>query len=305
MENKNIKVDGLGPLADPKQFTDKIEVQDVAPDLLRQQLADMILIRVAEEEIAEMSLNGVAGTPCHLAIGQEAIPVGVSACLTKDDRVFGAHRSHGHYLAMGGDLDALMAEVLGKATGCSKGMGGSMHLYAGEQGFAGSVPIVGATVPLAVGAAMAAKMDGNGHVAVAYFGDGTCEEGVVHESLNLAVTHDLPVLFVVENNLFSSHMDIHLRQQRFVRFQPQPPQPCLSRRTGIKGPVQKFQHRILRRHRVIQSVHQTKNLAPREKNRGRIKPDAKINGRKKIVKEIGLWQHDTNARGIKRQHGPL
>src|SRR5690606_13893787 len=112
--------------------------------------------------------------------------------------VFGAHRSHGHYLALGADLDALMAAIWGKATGCSKGMGGSMHLYAGEQGFAGSVPIVGATVPMAVGAAMAAKMDGNRDIAVAYFGDGTCEEGIVHESLNLAAAHDLPVLFVVE-----------------------------------------------------------------------------------------------------------
>jgi pyruvate dehydrogenase E1 component alpha subunit len=106
----------------------------------------------------------------------------------------------------------MVAEIFGKATGSSAGMGGSMHLYAPEVGFHGSVPIVGATIPIAAGAALAAKMDGRGDVAVAYFGDGACEEGVLHETLNMAAVMNLPVLFVAENNLYSSHLDIKLRQ---------------------------------------------------------------------------------------------
>lgn len=113
---------------------------------------------------------------------------------------------------MHASLDKMMAEILGRATGASAGMGGSMHLYAPEAGFHGSVPIVGATIPVAVGAGLACKMDGKGQVAVCYFGDEACEEGVLHESLNLARVMDLPVLFVCENNLYSSHLDIHLRQ---------------------------------------------------------------------------------------------
>jgi pyruvate dehydrogenase E1 component alpha subunit len=107
---------------------------------------------------------------------------------------------------------ALLAEVLGKADGASGGMGGSMHLFAGSVGFYGSVPLVAATVPIAVGAALAAKMEGSDDVAVAYFGDGATEEGVFHESMNLAATFGVPVIFVCENNLFSSHLYIGLRQ---------------------------------------------------------------------------------------------
>jgi pyruvate dehydrogenase E1 component alpha subunit len=113
---------------------------------------------------------------------------------------------------MGGDIYRLFAEVLGRADGCSHGMGGSMHLFAPEVGFWGSVPIVAATIPIAVGAGLACAMDGSGTVAVSYFGDGAVEEGVVHESLNLASQMRLPVLFVCENNLYASHMDISQRQ---------------------------------------------------------------------------------------------
>lgn len=153
-----------------------------------------------------------AKCPCHLGIGQEAVAVGVSAHLTPEDRVFGGHRSHAHYLALGGDLYAMFAEILGRADGASKGMGGSMHLYGPSVGFHGSVPIVGATIPVAVGAALAAKMDGGKAIAVAYFGDGACEEGALHESFNLAAIMRLPVVFVCENNLYASHLDIKLRQ---------------------------------------------------------------------------------------------
>jgi pyruvate dehydrogenase E1 component alpha subunit len=210
----------LNGLADPANFGGALDLRNLPTKVLLGDLERMIEVRSAEDAIGELVLSGEAKCPCHLAIGQEAIPVGVAHALRPTDRIFGNHRSHAQYLAAGGDLDRLMAEILGKATGSSRGMGGSMHLYAGEKGFLGSVPIVAGTVPLAVGAALAAKMDGKGDVGVAYFGDGACEEGVVHESLNLAACYKLPVLFVCENNLFSSHMDIALRQpsDRMSRF---------------------------------------------------------------------------------------
>lgn len=202
----------LGDLADPANFTGPLKIGSWAPDQLKPLLSDMISIRKAEQGLAELVEQGHVKCPVHLAVGQEAIPVGVSRNLTNADRVFGGHRSHGHYLAMGGDLYSLFAEVLGKEDGCSGGMGGSMHLHAPEQGFWGSVPIVAATVSIAVGAALAARMDGSDAVAVAYFGDGAVEEGSVHESLNLASKMKLPVLFVCENNFYASHMDIAQRQ---------------------------------------------------------------------------------------------
>ncbi len=210
----------LGALADPALFTGAVDVDGWSGEDLHRMLESMIAIRAAEERLGRMVEDGEIVCPVHLAVGQEAVPVGVSHHLNRDDRIFGAHRSHGHYLALGGDVYRLIAEALGRADGCSGGMGGSMHLYAPEVGFIGSVPIVAATVPIAVGAALAAKKDGNGAVAIAYFGDGAVEEGAVHESLNLASHMKLPVLFVCENNLYASHMDIAQRQpnDRTARF---------------------------------------------------------------------------------------
>ncbi len=210
----------LGGLADPSSHQAPLEVAGVDPTTLHKFLADMLTIRITEETIGALVEQGLAKTPCHLAIGQEAIAVGTSASLTNADRIFGGHRSHSHFLAMGGDVFGLVAEILGKANGVSRGMGGSMHLYASSIGFHGCVPLVGATIPMAVGAALAARMDGADAIAVSYFGDGAAEEGVFHESLNLAASQRLPILFVCENNLFSSHLDILLRQpsDRIARF---------------------------------------------------------------------------------------
>jgi len=166
----------------------------------------MLLIRRAEETVARLVESGEARCPCHLYVGQEAIATGVCAALTTQDTVWGGHRSHGHYLAKGGSLAQMFAEILGKESGCSAGRGGSMHLYARTEGILGTVPIVAATVPLAVGAALAYKMRHEPHVAVAFFGDGTIEEGHVHEAFNLASLYRLPVIFVCENNLYASHM---------------------------------------------------------------------------------------------------
>jgi pyruvate dehydrogenase E1 component alpha subunit len=212
--------DTLGALADPVAYTEPLDLAQIENSWAVAKLRAILQIRIAEEVIAELVESGEARCPCHLGIGQEAVAVGVSAHLRPTDRVFGAHRSHSHYLALGGGLLELFAEVLGKEPGASRGMGGSMHLYGPRVGFHGSVPIVGATIPIAVGAGLAAKMDGSGDVAVSYFGDGAAEEGVLHESLNMAAVMKLPVLFVCENNLFSSHLDIHLRQpeNRVSRF---------------------------------------------------------------------------------------
>ena len=202
----------LGDLADPEKLTERLDIRGCDVEALKMQLRGMLTIRRVEEQIGDGVTAGKIVCPCHLGIGQEAIAVGVSASLQPGDRVFGTHRSHSHFLALGGDVYALLAEVLGKFDGCSRGMGGSMHLHDAAHGFAGSVPIVAGTIPLAVGAALAAKKDGRGGVAVAYFGDGATEEGAVHESLNLAATLKVPALFVCENNLFSSHLHISLRQ---------------------------------------------------------------------------------------------
>lgn len=163
----------------------------------------MFVIRTVEETIARMVSSGEVMCPCHLCIGQEAVAAGVCAALSEGDSVWGGHRSHGHYLAKGGSIEALFAEVLGRTTGCSGGRGGSMHLMDIERGVLGTVPIVAATVPLAAGAALAYKMRGE---ALCFFGDGAVEEGHVHETLNLAALYRLPIVFVCENNFYSSHL---------------------------------------------------------------------------------------------------
>jgi TPP-dependent pyruvate/acetoin dehydrogenase alpha subunit len=218
----------LNWLADPEACHDVIDITDVSPFILAAYLEQMLLIRKAEQQLAIARRDGVIGGPVHLGAGQEAVAVGVAASLQATDRVFGAHRSHSHLLAMGSSLHGLFAEVLGKDTGLSRGMGGSMHLWDQPRGFYGSVPIVAGTVSLAVGAAMAAKMQGTGDVGVAYFGDGAAEEGIVHESLNLARVTNAPAFFVCENNLFASHMHISLRQPKdsIARFAHANNIPC-------------------------------------------------------------------------------
>jgi TPP-dependent pyruvate/acetoin dehydrogenase alpha subunit len=202
----------LGDLADPTKYHAPIDIRGQDPAVLKSQLRKLVTIRMVEQHLAVMRKDKIIGGPVHLGVGQEAVAVGVSECLRSSDRVFGGHRSHSHVLALGSSIHRLFAEVLGKETGLSRGMGGSMHLWDQSRGFFGSVPIVAGTVPLAVGAALAAKLTGTDDVGVSYLGDGAVEEGVVQESLNLASVLKAPVLFVVENNFFSSHMHIRLRQ---------------------------------------------------------------------------------------------
>ncbi|PJA12078.1 MAG: hypothetical protein COX66_18180 [Elusimicrobia bacterium CG_4_10_14_0_2_um_filter_63_34] len=179
---------------------------------LKEMYRQMLRIRRYEERIGDLVETKQVSTPCHLYIGQEAIAVGACAALESRDTVWGGHRSHGHYLAKGGDALSMIAEIMGKAGGCSGARGGSMHLLAKGIGVLGTVPLVAATIPLAVGAGLTAKIRGSGEVAVSFFGDGATEEGHFHESVNLAALYKLPVIFLCENNFYASHMALHERR---------------------------------------------------------------------------------------------
>jgi pyruvate dehydrogenase E1 component alpha subunit len=174
----------------------------------------MLRIRMVEEKIAELYPEQEMRCPVHLCIGQEAIAAGVCANLLKKDYLLGNHRSHGHYLAKGGDLKRMLAEIYGKATGCSNGKGGSMHLVDVSVGILGTTPIVAGIIPIAVGTAFGTKMKGRDNVTVVFFGDAATEEGVFFESLNFASLKKLPVLFICENNFFSVYSPLSVRQPK-------------------------------------------------------------------------------------------
>ena len=169
-------------------------------------------IRLVEERIIELYPSDVIQSPVHLSIGQEAVAVGVCRSLTLNDLLFCTYRSHAFYLAKGGSLNEMFAELYGKVTGCGKGKAGSMHLAAPEVGLMGASAVVASTIPHAVGAALAAKRLNKDQVVVGVFGDGATEEGVYHESLNFASLHHLPVIFLCENNGLAVHSFQKARQ---------------------------------------------------------------------------------------------
>lgn len=177
---------------------------------------NMLRIRRVQEKIAEIypQVPRRIQCPVHLCTGQEAIPAGICAGLRRADFVFSFYRGHGHYLAKGGNLKALFAELYGKATGCSKGHGGSMHIIDTSVGFMGTSAIVGGQIPMAVGSALAFKLMKTDRVSVVFFGDGACEEGVFHEALNFASLKKLPIIFVCENNLYAVKTPLSARQPR-------------------------------------------------------------------------------------------
>jgi 2-oxoisovalerate dehydrogenase E1 component len=172
----------------------------------------LYLIRRVEEEIARVYPTDKIKSPVHLAIGQEAVSVGVCAALAPGDVVSGTYRGHALYLAKGGDLRRMVAELYAKATGCARGKGGSMHLVDPAAGVLGTSAVVGTTIPIAVGYAYAAKVRGRPTVVASVFGDGAVEEGVFHESLNFAALRGIPVLFVCENNAYAIHSPQASRQ---------------------------------------------------------------------------------------------
>ena len=182
-------------------------------DYLKKKLFfEMSRIRFVEQTIAKRYNEQEMRCPVHLSIGQEAIAVGVCQNLDKQDKIVTAHRSHAHYLAKGGSLKKMIAELYGKETGCAKGLGGSMHLIDLKAGVLAAVPIVGSTIPIGTGIAWANKLKKNKNVVAAFFGDGATEEGVFFESLEFASLHKLPILFVCENNNFSVYSHISKRQ---------------------------------------------------------------------------------------------
>ncbi|MFC1521972.1 thiamine pyrophosphate-dependent dehydrogenase E1 component subunit alpha [Elusimicrobiota bacterium] len=169
-------------------------------------------IRLAEERIADIYPSDKVQSPVHLSIGQEAVAVGICHHLAPSDMIFGTYRSHAFYMASGGSLRKMFAELYGKATGVAFGKAGSMHLLSPETGLMCASAIVASIIPHAVGAAMAAKYLKKNHFIVGVFGDGAVDEGVYHESLNFAVLHNLPVILVCENNGLAVHSKSSSRQ---------------------------------------------------------------------------------------------
>jgi TPP-dependent pyruvate/acetoin dehydrogenase alpha subunit len=178
---------------------------------LQQQI---LRIRMIEEAIARKYSEQKMRCPVHLSIGQEATAVGVCSYLKRTDYAVSGHRAHAHYLAKGGDLKKMVAEIYGKKTGCCGGRGGSMHLVDLNAGFLGSTPIVGGSIPIGVGAAFGSLLKGEERVVAIFFGEGATEEGVFAESLNFAALKQLPLLFVCENNLYSVYSPLEVRQPK-------------------------------------------------------------------------------------------
>ena len=172
-------------------------------------LRQMLEIRITEERIQELFLANLIRGTTHLAIGQEACAVGVAQALRPGDSVTCTYRGHHHALALGMTLKALMAEMMGKASGACKGKGGSMHMTDASLGLLGANAIVGAQIPIAMGAAFTAQIKRSGAVAVTFFGDGATNIGIFHESLNMASIWKLPVIFVCENNLYGEYSPWH------------------------------------------------------------------------------------------------
>ncbi len=170
-------------------------------------------IRRVEETIAEIYPTDKIKSPVHLSIGQEAVAVGVCEALKPDDIVFGTYRSHAAYLAKGGDLNRMIAELYGKVTGCAKGKGGSMHLVDLAHGVMGASAVVGTTIANAVGYAYAMKLKRKDAVVASFFGDGGTDEGVFHESMNFAALKNLPIVFICENNYYAIHTHLLKRHK--------------------------------------------------------------------------------------------
>jgi pyruvate dehydrogenase E1 component alpha subunit len=174
----------------------------------------MYRIRAVEEEIARRYPEGKMRCPVHLSIGQEAVPAAFAESVRATDFAVSTHRGHAHYLAKGGDLEAMIAEIYGKATGCAKGKGGSMHLIDLGVNFMGTSAIVGNSIPIGVGLALSAQLQGTDQISCVFLGDGAIEEGVFYESVNFAAVRKLPVLFICENNLYSVYSPLSVRHPK-------------------------------------------------------------------------------------------
>jgi pyruvate dehydrogenase E1 component alpha subunit len=186
----------------------------MSSDLALKLFRNMYRIRAVEEEIARRYPEGKMRCPVHLSIGQEAVPAAFAESVRTTDFAVSTHRGHAHYLAKGGDLGAMIAEIYGKATGCAKGKGGSMHLIDLGVNFMGTSAIVGNSIPIGVGLALSAQLKGTDQVSCVFLGDGAIEEGVFYESVNFAAVKKLPVLFICENNLYSVYSPLSVRHPK-------------------------------------------------------------------------------------------
>lgn len=185
-----------------------MNVKTYSKDQLLAWYETMYRMRRFEEEVFEFYKQGLMPGLAHLYIGEEAVATGVCAALNDSDFIGSTHRGHGHLLARGADIKRMMAEILGKVDGYCRGKGGSMHIMAMDKGILGANGIVGGGIPIATGAAYMAKYKNTGQVAVSFFGDGASNEGTFHESINMAAAWDLPVIYVLENNLYGISVDI-------------------------------------------------------------------------------------------------
>lgn len=184
----------------------------MTPTISKALLFQMKRIRAVEEEISRRYVDGAMRCPVHLSVGQEAVAAAVGLAMSPEDLAVSGHRAHAHYLAKGGNLNAMLAEIYGKAPGCSAGKGGSMHLIDESVGFMGSTAIVGGTVPIGVGLAYGMKIKQSQQISCVFHGDAVLETGVFFESANFAALKNLPVLFVCENNLYSVYSPLRVRQ---------------------------------------------------------------------------------------------
>ncbi len=191
-------------------------------------LGKMLLIRSCEEQVVKIYARGEIPGGVHTYIGQEAVATGVCAHLRLDDAVFSTHRGHGHALAKGMKPERLIAEVMGKATGCCGGRGGSMHLFEPSVGFYGTSGIVGPSILFASGAAYAAKLANTDRVGVAFFGDGASNNGAFHEGINMATAWGLPVIYVCENNMYATEVP-------FAKISKIPNIACRAQAYGLPG----------------------------------------------------------------------
>ena len=171
-------------------------------------LTKMLLIRAFEEEAEKLFMRGLLHGTMHLSIGEEAVAVGAISALREDDYITSTHRGHGHCLAKGGELKYMLAELCGKATGYCKGRGGSMHIADVTKGNLGATGIVGSNIPVATGAGLSIKLRGTDQVCLCFFGDGATNNGVFHESLNIASLWKLPVIYIIENNLYGMSVSV-------------------------------------------------------------------------------------------------
>lgn len=185
---------------------------EYSKEFLRALMEKMLLIRQTEMRIAQLVTDKKIATPCHLYVGQEAVAVGVCAALEDEDYVFSPHRSHGHFLAKGGNLNKFFAEIFCRKEGCSGGRGGSMHLCEPSKGLLGSSSIVAGVLGIGLGPAMKRKIMGEGGISVIFHGDCVPEEGIWHESLNFAAVNKLPVVYVCENNLYAASLPLKERR---------------------------------------------------------------------------------------------